>query len=1088
MERPRISLFGPPALQVRESRARFRTKKHAGLLAYLALEARDRPVERERLIELFWPGVPDELARHSLSQALTAIRQHLGTDALVTTGDAVQLRAAVTTDLDALSSGAASTSLAEPLQGLDACAGPALAHWVDAARVRARTSARDALIEQMGQLRGAGEIAGVHDRAKLLFELDPFCETAVTALAERALLRGDGVGAIRLLREHAARTRTDLGCAPSQDLARLLTRLEAGSHPPIDGALALPGRGRTEEPFVGRAAELAALEAGWTRAREGTFETILLLGPAGIGKSSLLRRFATGVAARAAPVFLVTCQEIGHGVPFAALGDLLLALARDPSLSGTDPLWLAEASRVCPALRTAYPGIPEAPPAPADSIRLRLGEALFRMLETIADGAAVLLGFDDVQHMDPASRDVLFVVARRLVGSRTLIIGAARSAEGGSNWRLPEDSEGLAWHIDVPVTPLTKAEAVELVDLLEPRAAQGGVTDRIGDLGQGNPYFIEMLLDDWERHAAASLVASAARGDGSGAAWQPPPTMRSAFERQYSGMSEAGRAMLHLLAVAGRAMPTSEIASLLGRDESTLDSAAIEAIGRGILRVEAGELMFKNELHRAFVYYAMSADARRFHHGRLARALEAQAGDDFGRTLEAAHHYRQAGMITEAVAAATAGSQLAIARGAPQEAERALRAVSSHLPDGRLPTKPRLLLSESLVRQGRHAEGLTVLPGSVEERLSPSDRAQRACLNAEAMVRGRLGTDPDILASTRASVDEARASGEAPVLVRALQMHAEAAVDVGDWAEVGRVAAEAERMATTGTDDLLRAHAEMTAGYCDLMRGLLVRAHTRFANSTRAMRRSAHDSDLPRAINGLAICSAWTGDPESAIPAWREALEITMREGDFGVAANICANLGTVFADYGHYDAAKRELSRGLEFDQHRGGHRGSISLSLNWADLFMMIGQIESAGEFISRALATPARTNLLCEQVDPLLYLADLELARGNAEGALAPIHNAMTALGSRPDRVNEPGRLERLRRWRRWILDLASDPWPTEVDYPRMRLSDQLELWTSDDWLSQQQRGADRDRTNGLQMLKASGLVGVVDRLKSVAMLPS
>src|SRR5213595_1737647 len=99
MDQPRITLFGQPALRARETPARFRTRKQAGLLAYLALEEREHPVPRERLIELFWPGVPLDLARHSLSQALTVIRQHLGSDALIATTESVRLRAAVMTDI-----------------------------------------------------------------------------------------------------------------------------------------------------------------------------------------------------------------------------------------------------------------------------------------------------------------------------------------------------------------------------------------------------------------------------------------------------------------------------------------------------------------------------------------------------------------------------------------------------------------------------------------------------------------------------------------------------------------------------------------------------------------------------------------------------------------------------------------------------------------------------------------------------------------------------------------------------------------------------------------------------------------------------
>src|SRR2546425_4743109 len=104
---------------------------------------------------------------------------------------------------------------------------------------------------------------------------------------------------------------------------------------------------------------------------------------------------------------MVPCQEIGEGIPYATVSELITALGRDPAASGTEPLWLAEASRVCPGLRTIYPGIPPAPDAPTDSIRLRVAEAVIRMMEAVADNGSVLLAFDDLQFLDPASREVL---------------------------------------------------------------------------------------------------------------------------------------------------------------------------------------------------------------------------------------------------------------------------------------------------------------------------------------------------------------------------------------------------------------------------------------------------------------------------------------------------------------------------------------------------------------------------------------------------------------------------------------------------------------------------------------------------------
>ena len=79
----RLSVFGPPEL-VRDdgSAVRFRTRKHLAVLLYLHFEGRARPVPRERLLDLFWPDVPPAKGRHSLSQALLAMRSHLGMGAV----------------------------------------------------------------------------------------------------------------------------------------------------------------------------------------------------------------------------------------------------------------------------------------------------------------------------------------------------------------------------------------------------------------------------------------------------------------------------------------------------------------------------------------------------------------------------------------------------------------------------------------------------------------------------------------------------------------------------------------------------------------------------------------------------------------------------------------------------------------------------------------------------------------------------------------------------------------------------------------------------------------------------------------------
>src|SRR2546427_10222858 len=118
-----LNVFGSPQL-VRggSSPVRFRTKKHLAVLLYLHFEGRTRSIPRDRLVDLLWPEGPAEKGRHSLSQALLALRSRLGTDAGTGREHHVQLPAGLPSDLSPPRQGqVARVRVAEPLRGLCAC-------------------------------------------------------------------------------------------------------------------------------------------------------------------------------------------------------------------------------------------------------------------------------------------------------------------------------------------------------------------------------------------------------------------------------------------------------------------------------------------------------------------------------------------------------------------------------------------------------------------------------------------------------------------------------------------------------------------------------------------------------------------------------------------------------------------------------------------------------------------------------------------------------------------------------------------------------------------------------------------------------
>ena len=91
-----------------ETVTKFRTRKSASLLAYLALHPGNH--SREKLLEIFWPDLELDAARHALSMTLGYLRgplekegAHTQTHLIQATRDCVGLvRGSYTTDLDTL--------------------------------------------------------------------------------------------------------------------------------------------------------------------------------------------------------------------------------------------------------------------------------------------------------------------------------------------------------------------------------------------------------------------------------------------------------------------------------------------------------------------------------------------------------------------------------------------------------------------------------------------------------------------------------------------------------------------------------------------------------------------------------------------------------------------------------------------------------------------------------------------------------------------------------------------------------------------------------------------------------------------------
>jgi len=1073
---------------------RFRTRKHLALLVYLALEARDRLIDRSQLVDLFWGGVAYDKGSHSLAQALTAIRSALGPRALTRFKHSVQLLAGVTTDLDSFAPRAfRAEDLSSPLPQLEGCGGPSFGLWIETVRGRCLADIRRRLVADLAEARRGGLVQEAWESATLLHAVDPTNELAALVVAEHMAADGDLDGAISLLRRHVSHTKEELSRSPSLELTGFLQRLERGLFRTLGDPEAesegLPLRG-WPEVFVGRERQLTRLESLWTRARDGRLVTALVVGPGGIGKSTLARRFATGLAARGWPAYLVSCQEIDGAIPFAAVSELTLQLARDPAAAGTDPQWLGEASRVTPGLRSVYTGIPEPQPTPAEAVRLRAAEALFRMLEAVRDAGPLLLAIDDVHFMDPASRQVIHVLARRLERSPTLLLATAD--DGESRQMRHEADDLVAWQEDVLLESLDQESTRRLVRAVAGRGRPTArhVCDKIVELSQGNPYLTEMLLSDWHNNRGNSLVAAEMDPLQPTAAWRPSRAMRRAFKRQHEGLSRSSEHMLNLLAVAGRAIAATDLRDLLDLEQSEMDRAVLELVNRSTIRVLGGAFGFRNEPHRAFVYFRMPQEARIYYHARLADSLMATGTEgDFQRYLEASHHFVKAGMVNDAVDAVCAGADLAVTRGAPKEAERALQQVLCICPVESL-GRVRLLLARALSGQQRFQESLSQL-SCLEERLEPREVALMLTLEAEALHKARLAESEKIRDVATSAIQWSQMAENDLLTLAAQQVLAETAFENEWWDKIPELEAFCEKLAKTTESTEIRALAQYTFGYCRFASGDIKLAASSFAQSSREFSSLGHDPRLHRALNGLGMCYTRLGYPKQAVTALQEAVLVAHRSSDLIASSNSLGNIGAVYSETGMFYEAARAFARALRILGDSTNARVSTAVHCNAAILSIMLGSMREATELLDRASATAERSAIWQHSVSVLLTRADFYLALQQQERAWDLVEQALIVAAGRTHLVPDYGQFCRLRKHFVWSVGRDPSARTHGVDTggagDNVAPAHRLELMAFDEWLlSNGSNGTDTPNT-AVKELADRGLYGVIARLASVFITP-
>ncbi|MEU6200392.1 AAA family ATPase [Streptomyces sp. NPDC047061] len=329
------------------------------------------------------------------------------------------------------------------------------------------------------------------------------------------------------------------------------------------------------------------------RVQAATRPGLLLHGPAGIGKSTLV---AALTADRAAGTVLhCSPAEEDARLPFAGLVDLF---ARIPE-SHLEAL----APQPRAALRTAL--LRGGGPAD-DRGLLAVRVAVLDALRALAADGPVLLVVDGLQWLDGPTAEALAFAMRRLDDPGIRMLAAERVADGGQPERLHCCPPGT---VELPVPPLTDGETARLVHADLGADLPPAVLRAIQQTAAGNPYYAREL-------GRAALRAPVPAGFG---ALPPvPPGLRTLLLEQARSLPEPVRRTLLVASAADR--PSLTLLRAAGLPDPA--AALAEAERLGIAAADAdGVVRFGHPVLRAAVHADASKHGRRQAHALLARAV-----------------------------------------------------------------------------------------------------------------------------------------------------------------------------------------------------------------------------------------------------------------------------------------------------------------------------------------------------------------------------------------------------------------------------------------------------------------------------------